>query len=173
MTDRVDPQPLRFFELLGTLSDRQVEFVVIGGFAVILHGAERFTKDVDIVPEPSAENLARLWDALAELEASPAELPDFRPEEIPVPFTLEGLIEGGGNWMLHTRLGRIDVMQWVSGIESYEDLRTNSVATNVSQIGATVMFAGLDDLIAMKQAAGRPQDLIDITALRMAHGLEE
>ena len=104
------------------LCSRNVEFVVIGGFAVILHGAERYTKDVDIVPEPSHENLSRLWEALVELEAQPAELPDFRPEEMPVEFSLAGLIEGGGNWVLHTRHGRVDVMQWVSGVESYEEL---------------------------------------------------
>lgn len=155
------------------LRSHDVEFVVIGGFAVILHGAERYTKDIDIVPEPSRENLSRLWAALVELEAQPAELPDFRPEEMPVEFSLDGLIEGRGNWVLHTRHGRVDVMQWVSGVDSYEDLRRGSVETMVPQIGATVSFAGLDDLLAMKREAGRPQDLIDITALRMAHGLEE
>ncbi|MCP9485381.1 MAG: nucleotidyltransferase [Gaiellaceae bacterium MAG52_C11] len=173
MTDIGQPGPLRFFELLEALNDHDVEFVIIGGLAVILHGYERYTKDVDIVPEPSADNLARLWKALGELEARPAELPDFRPEEMAVPFTFDGLVGGGGNWVLHTRLGRIDVMQWVSGIESYEELRAEAVGTDIPAIEATVWFAGFDDLIAMKQAAGRPQDLIDITALRMAHGLEE
>lgn len=167
------PRPLEFFAALRVLRSHNVDFVVIGGFAVILHGAERYTKDVDIVPEPSRENLSRLWMALVELEAQPAELPDFRSEEMPVEFSLEGIVEGGGNWVLHTRHGRVDVMQWVIGIESYEDLRAGAVETIVPQIGATVWFAGLDDLLAMKREAGRPQDLIDITALRMAHGLEE
>ncbi len=76
--------------------------------------------------------------------------------------------------MLDTRLGRIDVMQWVDGIESYEHAaRRTPCASEVPEIGGTVWFAGLDDLIEMKREAGRDQDLMDITALRMAHGLEE
>lgn len=165
--------PLRYFPLLKVLHDHDVEFVVIGGFAVILHGVVRATKDVDVVPEQSRENLVRLWEALVELDAQPEELADFRPEEMPVPFSLEGLIEGGGNWVLVTRLGRVDVMQWVAGVESYEELRANADSEDVPEVGGTVWFAGLDDLLAMKREAGRPQDLIDITALRMAHGLEE
>ena len=168
-----DSPPLEFFAALRVLGSHNVEFVVIGGFAVILHGAERYTKDVDIVPEPSRENLSRLWEALVELEAEPAELPDFRPEEMPVEFSLDGLVEGGGNWVLNTRHGRVDIMQWVSGIENYESLRAGAVETVVPQIGTAVWFAGLDDLLEMKREAGRDQDLIDITALRMAHGLEE
>ena len=89
--------PLRYLPLLKVLRDQGVEFVVIGGFAVILHGVERATKDVDVVPEQSRENLARLWDALVELEARPAEVGDFRPQEMPMPFSLEGLVEGGDN----------------------------------------------------------------------------
>lgn len=165
--------PLQYFPLLKVLHDHGVEFVVIGGFAVILHGVVRATKDVDLVPEQSRENLARLWDALVELDAQPEELADFRPEEMPMPFSIEGLIEGGGNWVLVTRLGRVDVMQWVAGVESYEELRANADSEDVPEVGGTVWYAGLDDLLAMKREAGRPQDLIDITALRMAHGLEE
>lgn len=173
MTTTGTDEPPRFFALLRTLADRGVEFVVIGGFAVILHGVERYTKDIDIVPEPSRENLARLWIALTELDAAPAEIGDFRPEEMPIPFTVDGLVEGGGNWVLHTRLGRIDVMQWVSGVDDYEELRAHAVPIDIPDIGATVWFAGLEDLLAMKRAAGREVDLADITALRMAHGLEE
>ena len=77
--------PLRFLDLLSVLREHDVEFVVIGGFAVILHGVVRSTKDVDIVPEQSEENLARLWAALEALEARPRELTEFRPEEMPMP----------------------------------------------------------------------------------------
>jgi hypothetical protein len=168
-----DKPPLELFEIVAVLEKHAVDFVVIGGFAVILHGAERYTKDVDVVPEQSVENLARLWSALEELEARPRELAEFRPEEMPMPFSLEGLVEGGGNWVLDTRLGRVDVMQWVSGVDSYEQLRANAVSVPLPGAEGEILFAGLDDLLAMKRAAGRDQDLMDITALRMAHGLEE
>ncbi len=167
------PAPLRFFELLRALHTRDVEFVVIGGFALAFHGAARATKGVDVVPRPGEENLSRLWQALQELEAEPQGLEDFRSEELPVEWGLEGLIAGGGNWILHTRFGRLDVMQWVAPFESYDELRANAIEEYVEEVGATILVAGLEDLIAMKEAAGRDQDRIDVTALRMAHGLEE
>ena len=167
------PAPLRFFDLLRTLRAHDVEFVLIGGFALAFHGAPRATKDVDVVPKPGAENLARLWRALEALDAEPQGLEDFRPEEMPVEWGLEGLIAGGGNWIVHTRRGRLDVMQWVEPFESYDELRANAVEEYVAEIGSTILVAGLEDLIAMKEAAGRDQDLVDVTALRMAHGLEE
>ena len=167
------PPPLRFFELLRTLVAHEVEFVVIGGFALGFHGAERATKDVDVVPGPGEDNLRRLWRALEELGAEPQGLEDFRPDEWPVEWSLEGLIKGGGNWIVHTRFGRLDVMQWVDPFDSYDDLRANAIEEYVEEVGGTILVAGLDDLIAMKEVAGRDQDLIDITRLRMAHGLEE
>jgi hypothetical protein len=166
------PPPLRFFDLVRTLRAHGVEFVLIGGFAVGFHGAERATKDVDVVPAPGRDNLTKLWRALETLDASPQGLEDFRPEELPVEWGLEGLIEGG-NWIVHTRFGRLDVMQWVAPFDSYDELRRNAVEQYVEEVGSTVLVAGLDDLIAMKEAAGRDQDRIDVTALRMAHGLEE
>lgn len=165
--------PLQYLALLKVLHEHDVEFVVIGGVAVVLHGVERSTKDVDVVPEQSRENLARLWEALVDLDARPLEVGDFRPQEMPMPFSLGGLVDGGGNWALMTRLGRMDVMQWVAGVETYEELRANAESEDVPELGGAVLFAGLDDLLEMKREAGRPQDLIDITALRMAHGLEE
>jgi hypothetical protein len=163
---------LDFYALLRLLLKHDVDFVVIGGFALGFHGAPRGTKDVDIVPDPSPLNIERLWAALRALEAEPAEHADFRPEELPVPFTLEGLLEGG-NWALRTRLGRLDVMQSVAGVDSYEELRGRAVMEELPEIGYPVRIAGRDDLVTMKREAGRPQDLIDVRALQMAEGLEE
>ncbi len=165
--------PLRFFELLRGLRVHDVEFIVIGGFALGFHGAPRATKDVDIVPKPGEENLARLWRALEDLEAQPQGLEDFRPEEMPVEWGLEGLLAGGGNWILHTRFGRVDVMQWVDPFESYDELRANAVEEYVEEIGATILVAGFEDLIAMKETAGRDQDRMDVATLRIARGLQE
>jgi hypothetical protein len=174
----VDPSPgqhtpPRFLDLLRVLCEHEVEFVLIGGLAVGYHGYRRATKDVDIVPEQSRDNLARLWRALVQLQARPAELDEFRAEEIPMPFSLDGMVEGGGNWAIYTRFGRLDVMQWVKGIESYDALRADAETIDEPAIGYPVQVAGVEDLIAMKEAADRDLDRIDVTALRMAHGLEE
>lgn len=92
---------------------------------------------------------------------------------MPVDFSLRGLIDGGGNWVLETTLGRVDVMQWVKGVDRYDELRAGAIREELPEIGHPIWIAGLEDLITMKQEAGRDLDLIDITALRMAHGLEE
>jgi hypothetical protein len=169
-----EPAALDFYGLLRTLLQHDAEFVLIGGFALGFHGVPRGTKDVDIVPDPSPPNIGRLWEALQSLDAAPVEHgdPDFRPEEMPVPFTLDGLLEGG-NWALHTRLGRLDLMPEVAGVESYDDLRAHAVEAALPELGRPIWIAGRDDLVTMKQEAGRPQDLIDVQALQMAEGLEE
>jgi hypothetical protein len=149
--------------LLRTLRDHNVEFVVIGGLAVAVHGYVRATKDVDVIPRPDPENRRRLYDALRTLDAEPVEVGDFRPEELPVPFAPEGL-EEGGNWALRTRAGRIDVLQWVAGIGHYYELRERAVEVELPDVGP-LLVAGYEDVLAMKRAAGRPVDLQDIAAL--------
>jgi hypothetical protein len=166
-----EPPALDFYGLLRELREHDVEFVLIGGFALGFHGVPRGTKGVDIVPDPSPANIARLWEALEALEARRSD-GDFRLEETPIPFTLEGLLEGA-NWSLETRRGRLDVMQWVAGVEGYDELRARAVTDEPPQIGRPILIAGRDDLVTMKEEAGRPQDLIDIRALMMAEGLEE
>jgi hypothetical protein len=170
--NRSRPSPLDFYGLLRELREHEVDFVLIGGFALGFHGAPRGTRDIDIVPDPSPANIARLWEALQALDAEPAEHGDFRPEEMPVAFTLDSLLEGG-NWSLETRRGRLDVMQWVAGVDSYDELRARAVMDELPEIGRPIWIAGRDDLVTMKEEAGRPQDLIDIRALMMAEGLEE
>jgi hypothetical protein len=140
-----------------------VRFVVIGGFSLAAHGYIRGTKDVDIVPEPNPANLQRLLAALESLEAEPLALSDFREDEV-LELSVENL-ELGGNWLLRTRMGRLDVMQYVEGLRSYAELRARAVTRELDDIGEPVLFAGYDDLVAMKQAAGREEDLRDISEL--------
>lgn len=161
--------PLRPFELLAALREHDVEFVVIGGFSLAVHGYVRATKDVDIVPEPSRANLARLLEALTSLDAEYVALEDFEERELPG-LTLENLAGGGGNWLLQTRFGRLDVMQCVEGLRSYGQLREAAVEPEIAELPDGVLFAGLDDLIALKRACGREQDLLDIAELERARG---
>jgi hypothetical protein len=159
-------------ELIGALNGAQVEFIVIGGFAVAAHGFPRATKDVDIVPSPEAENLARLAAVLRDLEAIVDGLGDFDADEFPYdPHDPEALREGG-NFVLQTRLGRLDIMQWVPGIEpdlAYEHLQISAVDTSFG--GHPIRVCSRDDLITMKQTAGRPQDLEDLRRLGEADEL--
>jgi hypothetical protein len=160
----VPPQQLDADTILSTLLAHEVEFVVIGGLAVGAHGYPRATKDVDLVPAPARENLRRLHTALSELDAEPLEIGDFRAEELPVPFAPDGL-DAGGNWALRTTAGRVDVLQWIPGIEGgYERLRASAIEDEVPGVGR-IAFAGYEDLAAMKRAAGRPQDEADLHEL--------
>ena len=160
----VPPQQLDADTILRTLLAHDVEFVVIGGLAVGAHGYPRGTKDVDLVPAPAPENLRRLHAALSDLGAEPLEIGDFRLAEMPVPFTPDGL-DDGGNWALGTSAGRVDVLQWIPGVDGgYARLRTNAIEDEVPGVGR-IAFAGYDDLVAMKRAAGRPQDEADLHEL--------
>lgn len=179
MTDPSVPgpdTPPDFWGLLRVLRDHDVEFVIIGGFAVTLHGYVRTTKDIDIVPSSEPANLSRLWDAVSAIDARPAEFGDLGPEEMPAPFSRSGLIEGGGNWILYTTLGRLDVMPYVEdddGELPYEELRADAEAADFDEVGGRLWFASAAHLIAMKEHTGRDEDLRDVSALRRALGLED
>ncbi len=161
MPDALDP-----VSLLRHLSERRVEHIVIGGFAVNAHGYVRSSKDLDIVPNPTRENLARLAVALTEANAVDAEVSDFDPAELPrSAMRMEDLAQGG-NFRLATDLGDLDIMQWVSGIEAddlYAELEREAIEASVE--GIPVRVCGLAHLRAMKRAAGRPQDLEDLERL--------
>jgi hypothetical protein len=148
--------------LLEALRTHHVEFVIIGGFSVAAHGVIRATKDVDIVPEPSAANLTRLAAALRQLDAE-VDLGDMSQNELGVAPDEEGL-SAGGNWVLQTKYGRLDVMQDVPGLRSWQQLRDGAVELR------GVLYAGYTELINMKSAAGRDEDLSDIAKLQAARG---
>ena len=153
-------------ELIAALTDGGVEFVLIGGLAVGAHGYPRATRDVDIVPSADAANLARLAAVLCSIGARHHGLGDFDAAEFPFDPLDPAQLAEGGNFVLDTRLGRLDIMQWVAGIPgelAFEHLAGRAVATTLS--GRRVRICSRDDLIAMKRAAGRPQDLVDLEEL--------
>lgn len=152
--------PLRLDAILRTLVEFGVEFVVVGGVAVQAHGYLRGTGDLDIVPNPTLLNLSRLAEALADLGAKP-----WRAT-LPVDVTDPQLLKSVPLVPLATRHGRLDVLNiaHASGAPgSFEELMERALVVDLD--GLSVAIAGIDDLLRMKRAAGRPQDLTDIGAL--------
>ncbi len=153
-------------ELIAALRGAQIDYVVIGGFAVAAHGYVRATKDLDIVPSPGKANLERLAALLRELDAELYGTGEFRADEFPFDPLDPSQLADGGNFLLLTRAGRLDVMQWVPGIDAdhaYEHLRATAIETQAG--GHAVLVCSKADLITMKQAAGRRQDLDDLRQL--------
>jgi predicted nucleotidyltransferase len=152
---RSDPR-----DIFAVLADHGVDFVVIGGVAVIGHGSTRTTRDVDFVASTDPDNLARLEAALRELGA---ELWGVDAHLVGIDLDARTLAEGG-NFTLVTRAGGLDFFNEVPGGAPYEQVRERSVLVDLGD-GLQIRVAGIDDLIAMKRAAGRPRDLQDIATL--------
>jgi len=157
--------------LLRRLAEAEVRYIVVGGFAVIAHGVIRATKDLDICPDPDLDNLARLARLLVELHAAQADTGDFLAHELPYDPTRSDDLAHGGNFRLETELGALDVMQWLSGIDSEPAFDALSAqAIEVDWHGTPIRVCSLEHLRAMKAAAGRPQDLVDLADLEIANG---
>jgi hypothetical protein len=147
---------------LRALAEGGVEFVLIGGLAVAVHGHARATVDTDVVCEGSSANLGRLAEVLRELDA---QLPGAPPALDPLsPTALDG-----ANARFETRLGQLHVVQAPEGAASFEELRTDAVAVE-AEPGLTVQVCSYEHLVAMKEALGRTQDRADLEALEQARG---
>ena len=155
MTDR---PPLSADEILRRLVERGVDFVVIGGIAGVLHGSARNTFDLDICFASDDANLAALGDVLTALGARLKGV----AEDVPLVADARTLRQVE-LLTLTTTLGELDVLARPPGAPAYPDLRRNADRYDLG--GFNVSVASIDDLIAMKQAAGRAKDLIDIEEL--------
>ncbi len=152
--------------LLTTLSRSGLRYVVLGGIAVGVHGYVRATKDLDICPDPSPDNLQTLALVLRDIEAQQLEVGDFESVELPFDPLDPAHLAEGGNFRLRTRLGALDVMQWIPGIDedqAFASLDSDAVAVDFGD--QTIRVCSLAKLRIMKRAAGRPQDLLDLENL--------
>jgi hypothetical protein len=139
-----------FPDLISQLNAAGVRYIVIGGFAGILHGSPRLTQDLDVVYERSAENVARLVDALAPFEPYPRGAPPG------LPFRWDArTVLNGRNFTLITSLGWIDLLGEAGGL-TYDLLLPDSQEFEVNS--ERVLGVTLPTLIALKRAAGRPKD---------------
>ena len=134
--------------LLRSLNDHGVKFVIIGATAFPIHGYVRATLDIDVFIEPTAENAQR---TLAALTAFGFDTSDLRVADL-----LEFKV------LIRQYVVSVDVHPHVAGA-SFEDVWKNRTPGEYGAI--PVFFASLDDLIAMKRAAGRPKDVEDLKHL--------
>lgn len=160
-------EPQGIDALLDALSAAGIDFILIGGVAVAWHGFVRATKDVDVVPDPAPENLVALAGFLEEIGARVDGADEFDPAELPDPTDAASL-QSGGNWVLRTRLGRLDVMQVQGEIELWDALEGGAETGELN--GRAIRVCSYEDLLRLKRDAGRPQDLVDIDRLQQARG---
>lgn len=147
--------------ILKVLLDHGVDFVVIGASAAILQGVPiAATLDLDVTAASAKANLTRLEAALRELEAR-LRLPD--PEEqVEMPLDAR-MLAGQSVVTLTTRFGPFDLLFAPSGAPPYEELKQR--AAEVAPFHLALRVASIEDLIAMKRAAGREKDATHLTAL--------
>jgi predicted nucleotidyltransferase len=152
--------------LLQRLVGHGVDFVVIGGVALVVHGSSRFTKDLDICYATDRANLDLLGRTLVDIGAKP------RGVEDDAPFVPDGrTLRRTGILCLDSPQGPIDLLLQPAGAPPYEELRRRAVRMDLGGFG--VLVASLDDLAAMKRAAGRPIDLIDLEEIEVIRRLTE
>jgi predicted nucleotidyltransferase len=156
--DATDPR--RIFEVL---AQHQVNYVVIGGLAVIAHGHTRNTRDVDLMAASDHANLEHLAAAFRELGAR---LSGIDAQLLEIDVYDAKTLASGANFTLETAAGGLDYFNEVPGAAEFDELRERALIVDVDGLGIPVV--GLDDLIRMKAASGRPQDLSDIAALTAA-----
>lgn len=162
-----NPWPeLRAEELLTKLSDAGVDFVVVGGMARTLLGSPRITKDLDISYSRDRANLVALGEVLIALNARLRGVPEALPF-VPDERTLQRV----SLLTLETDAGWLDLLLDPDGSPGYAELRSHAERVDIN--GRVVRVAGVEDMIAMKRAAGRPQDLADIAELELLREMGE
>lgn len=153
------PRP-EFADLLEVLATHGVDHIVVGGVAAALEGVPISTFDTDVLVERSAANLARVLEALGELEALYRDPAGRRIE--PTAERLGGL----GHQRFITRFGHLDVLGTIGDQRTYEELLPRSRAFQLR--GKEVRVLDLEAVIQSKEEAGRERDRAVLPVLREA-----
>lgn len=146
--------------LLEVLTQSQVEFVIIGGFAALLYGSSQVTKDLDICVSLTPENIHQIRVSLAPLNPKHRMTPQ-KLSFLEFPEELKGI----KNFYVQTDSGILDILGEVSGVGSFNEIIGR--AQTIEVYGKRVKIISLDDLIRAKQWLGRPKDLATVLELQV------
>jgi len=141
-------------EICAVLVDEGVQFVLLGGFAGVVHGSPLPTEDIDILPSRTDENLERLARALQRLGAK------IRTGDEAIETKIDAAFIRNMPHMLNlvTRYGDLDLVFSPAGVlTSFEQWAVAARSVELRE-GLVVVVAALDDIIASKSAANRPKD---------------
>ncbi len=148
------PEPLQPEAIVRTLARHEVDYVLIGGLAAVLHGSPAMTNDADICPDPSLDNLRRLVAALRDMDAR------IRSDVVPDGLTFavdEHLLSKMAMVNCTTRYGDFDISSHPAAFNrGYADLAPRAVEFDVD--GTRVKVAALADIIRSKETANRAKD---------------
>lgn len=139
-----------FRDLLRELSEADAEFLVVGAYALAVHGTPRATGDIDIWINPTPDNASQVYSALEQFGAP---LDDLRVEDLHSPDVV---------FQMGLPPRRIDILTDISGVD-FDDAWPNKVEEEVE--GLTVPFLGAEEMLQNKRATGRPRDAIDADEL--------
>lgn len=146
-------------ELFRALAHYDVEYVTIGGIAVQAYGGQRLTQDLDVAIAASTDNVTRLAEALLDLDARILGPDGQRSRSVPS----ASLLGSSDHWHLITDHGPLDILTLPSHLGSFADMRARAHEVPLGDL--SIPIAHREDLLKMKRAAGRPQDLADIQLL--------
>jgi len=146
-------------QLLQRLSDAEIDFVIVGGFAAMLHGSTLVTRDLDVCALLTNKNVAKLREALRELNPvhrlTSQKLSFLDNPDPGVPLK---------NLYLKTEWGAVDILGSIMGVGDFARVRAASI--EIELFGRRCRVISLEDLIEAKQALGREKDLLAVRELR-------
>lgn len=144
-------------ELLEKLCESGVEFILVGGLATVVQGSPVTTMDVDIVHKRSSENIKHLMHLLEKIEAT------YRRPDDKIIKPVASDFAGMGHILLTTRLGPLDVLAFIEGGKTYEDLINHAVS--IPFRGHTLRVLNLKTLVELKRLSDDPRDLQRLAVL--------